>query len=166
MRHLLRIAAALIGLAVSAVAEVPNGSIWIGGGHTTTVGVELTGPTSNTVTVTFTDDGVTSNGVDGTPGAGSSASTPTAEESDEVGGRRVHNGKAQYKGSDGVWRNMRKQKEPKPKRGDMERLVAGDPAPHAGTLYSIDFSRTIHMQAGDLAPWDGYWIGEEITSLP
>lgn len=177
MKQMLLSATALLGLAVSVTAEVPNGSTWIGGGHSVTLGV-VQHSTPNTVTVTATDSEGSSQPVTGTPGSGSTEEKPTVEETpgggvegspmttpgDDGTSYRAEGGKMQYKGSDGTWRTMRLKKDPKP--GSMQRLVVGQPAPHAGQLYSRD-GRTTWLVQGQLAPWTGWFgPGEELTGLP
>lgn len=179
MRHDVPIlVAALALLAPATKAEVPDGSTWIGGGHSVTVGVSAN-VTANDVTVTATDSEGTSNGVTGTPGPNSSAASPTVDETPdgtpEEGpamttpgengtSYRAHGGRMQYKGSDGTWKNMRKKRT---QSQGMETLHAGEPAPHAGWLTSWDFQRKVYLTQGQLAPYAGWFgAGDEVTSLP
>lgn len=158
----------LLGLASQAAAEVPDDSTWVLGDKTVTVDVEAV-PTANDVTVTFTSGGDSSTPVTGTPGASSTGSDPTCEESPAGSANgddfRCHNGKTQVKGEDGTWKNMRK-KRGNPQPSGMQRIKAGDPAPKNGWLISLS-NPTVYLTLGDIAPWSG-WLqaDEEVVSLP
>jgi flagellar hook assembly protein FlgD len=177
MKKMLAAFMSLLALAgVARAGEVPDGSVWVGGGSTVTVDISVN-VTANDVTVTVTDGEGTSNPVTGTPGPNSTAADPTVTETPGGGDEgspmttpgedgksyRAHNGKMQYKGEDGTWKNMRKKRT---QSNQMERLVVGQPAPRDGWLAALDFSRRVHLVQGEVAPYTGWWIGDEVTSLP
>lgn len=112
--------------------------------------------------------------VDGTHGA-TEQSTSEAPEMTVPGGPtvRVHNGKAQYKNANGDWIDCGRPRKKRTRQQTLtEYLVAGDTAPFEGTLREAntapgDDVTSLPLQAGDVAPFDG-WLtpGEEVTSLP
>jgi hypothetical protein len=140
---------AMILLAAVPLAEVEDGSKWTGGGgsETVTVNVEQHS-TMGTVGVTFSDSDGAAPEVTGTPGANSSSSAPTCEESPEASppgannGYRCNKGKVQRKNDRGEWVNMRKKKDP-------TKMPGGGNLPSAFPYSPV--------------PWG---IGNTVTSLP
>lgn len=170
--RLLGLAVVLAFLAPLVRADVKDGETYkCGSQGDVTVSVTPNGTTGD-CTVTTTQAGTTSNSATGTPGAtaGSCTESGSMTVPDGDGGptTRVHDGKMQYKNSNGDWVDCGAPRKPKPKQpAGVDYLHAGEPAPHGGVLRApgqLDWP----MLTGDLAPWNGYlWgPGDDVTSLP
>lgn len=166
----------LLGLATASFAqEVRDGSYWTNSDGSETCKVDVTDTGGTGVSVTYQDSTGFTSAVNGTAGPNSTTTTATASSApaattNSTPGNtyRIRNGKVQKKNADGTWSDLRKKKKSKSGGGfgDLH-LNAGDPAPHAGTLFSR-YNPPVFLQATQRAPWAGMLgsPGEEVVSLP
>lgn len=168
---------ALALLTPTAFADVKDGETYkCGTQGNVTFSVSPVGTTGD-VSVSITHDGHSSPSVTGTPGAAASTCsaapemTPTDGDpntTDDGPTVRIHNGKAQYKNSNGDWIDCGAPRKKDKKRGtpSANYVTAGSPVPCDGVLRA-NGQPVLPLLTGDIAPWDGYYFpGDDVTSLP
>jgi hypothetical protein len=83
---------------------------------------------------------------------------------------RCKDGKVERKDSDGTWKKGREKKiKDKPIRQQTLWLGVNQRAPRSGILWSMDWSQSLPIQEGDVAPFDGWLVsspGDEVVTLP